>query len=278
MKNTVTRYLTAIIALPLVAALILWTPHPVFAGIVGSLFLVALSEWLIILGKIAQPMPLVFGLVLGGIGIAGIYLFEIFQDGFLLFLISLIIICGSCIFFVLCKHSDMRALASNASCLVLSVSIIVWSSGSISMIRGIESPVDGRYLLFWLLSIVWMGDTGAMHIGRWIGKHPLSPVISPKKTIEGLIGAILFGTSAGVIAMLILKLPIPIWHIVLLGPAIILLSHAGDLTKSIFKRAAGVKDSGTLIPGHGGFLDRLDNLFFTAPFLFSYIRLVWLPY
>jgi len=276
-KNTGVRYVTALLALPLVILLILYPPQPVFAAIAGSLFLIALAEWLVIICKVSGAVPITFGVISGAICITGFVAYDIYQDGFLIFVSTAIMLIGSALFYAAGPQTDMKAAAANVSGLITASLIISWSCGSIILIRGNEAPLDGRHILFLLLSIVWLGDAGAMHIGRRFGKRFLSPVISPRKTVEGLIGALVTGTVAGLLANTVFELPIPFWHVLILSPVIILLSHAGDLLKSIFKRAACVKDSGHLIPGHGGFLDRLDSLLLTAPFLYAYLRLVWLP-
>ncbi len=277
MKNTVVRYLTAIVALPLVIILILYPHQALFATIAGSLFLIALSEWLVIICKVSGAIPKTVGIISGAICITGFLAYDIYQDGFLIVFPTAIVLIGSALYYAAGPQTDMKAAAASVSGLITASLIVSWSCGSLILIRGNEVPLDGRYVLFLLLSIVWLGDAGAMHIGRRFGKRRLSPVISPGKTVEGLIGALVTGTIAGLLANAAFRLPIPFWHLLLLSPVIIVLSHTGDLLKSIFKRAACVKDSGHLIPGHGGFLDRLDSLLLTAPLMYAYIRLVWLP-
>jgi phosphatidate cytidylyltransferase len=120
--------------------------------------------------------------------------------------------------------------------------------------------------LAWFLTIIvitWLGDTGAYLIGRAAGKTPLIPTVSPKKTVEGLIGGLVCAAIAGAIANLVFGLGSPIWLGLGLGLLVAAIGVVGDLAESLFKRQAGVKDSGTLIPGHGGMLDRLDALLFT---------------
>jgi len=127
-----------------------------------------------------------------------------------------------------------------------------------------HSP-DGVAWIFWPLLIVFAGDTGAFYTGTYLGRHKLCPWVSPKKTIEGSLG----GLAANVVVALIFKtllLPslatVPcILFALIIGAA----GQAGDLFASEFKRSAGVKDSGALLPGHGGFLDRLDALLFASP-------------
>jgi len=117
----------------------------------------------------------------------------------------------------------------------------------------------------------WANDTGAYFVGRWIGKRPFAPRISPKKTWEGTLGGWIAGIAVGSLMGAVLRLPLP--HAPLLGLLISLAATGGDLVESMFKRWAGVKDSGWLIPGHGGVLDRIDSLLFSVAAVYYY--LVW---
>jgi len=129
----------------------------------------------------------------------------------------------------------------------------------------ISWQADPRGLAWLLLVIVvtWLGDSGAYLIGRSFGRQPLIPVVSPKKTVEGFVGGLACAALTGLVAVELFGLGIH-WSIGLaLGFVLGLIAVLGDLVESVLKRQAGVKDSGTLIPGHGGMLDRLDALLFT---------------
>ena len=124
-----------------------------------------------------------------------------------------------------------------------------------------------------LLVPIWACDSGAYFVGRAIGKHPLAPVVSPKKTWEGSVG----GFVASVVAAVLVgrwALDLPVMTGVGAGAIIGVLGQYGDLAESALKRSAGVKDSGRLIRGHGGLLDRLDSLMFAAPALYYYFLAV----
>ena len=123
-----------------------------------------------------------------------------------------------------------------------------------------------------LLLIVWGYDTGAYAAGRWLGRRQLIPHISPSKTIEGVGGGILIATVGAAIGAWLVGLPL--WHAVLIGPLVALAAQAGDLAESLLKRAADRKESGFLIPGHGGMLDRVDSFLFAAPILAGYALFV----
>jgi phosphatidate cytidylyltransferase len=118
----------------------------------------------------------------------------------------------------------------------------------------------------------WACDSAAYLVGRAIGKHPFSPRISPKKTWEGTIGGVLAATLTGLLAMPLLDAPLALGLI--LGFAVALAAVAGDLAESFIKRQLSIKDSGTLIPGHGGVLDRVDSLLFALPLVY-YVAIWW---
>jgi phosphatidate cytidylyltransferase len=121
-----------------------------------------------------------------------------------------------------------------------------------------------------MLLLTWANDTGAYLIGSKIGKTPLLPRISPKKTWEGTLGGIAFGLFVAYLLSLFLPaLTLKEWLI--LGVIVVIFGSLGDLVESMLKRSKGVKDSGTLLPGHGGFLDRFDAFFFLLPFAAVYL-------
>jgi len=127
----------------------------------------------------------------------------------------------------------------------------------------------GRSLILALMITIWMGDTCAYYVGKNFGKHKLAPVISPNKTVEGLLGAFL-GNFLGAVFLKFFILParFSFPHFVAIALLVGCVGQLGDLFESLLKRGAGVKDSGNVIPGHGGMLDRLDSLIFTAPLFF----------
>lgn len=120
-----------------------------------------------------------------------------------------------------------------------------------------------------LILAVWSYDTGAYLVGRRFGRERFFTHISPSKTYAGLIGGIVAATVA--VGLLLFGLGQPVWNAAILGPIAALAAQAGDLAESMLKRAAGAKDSGTLIPGHGGMLDRVDSFLFAAPVVTLYV-------
>ena len=120
-----------------------------------------------------------------------------------------------------------------------------------------------------LVLAVWTFDTGAYVVGRNLGRTRFLPHISPSKTVEGLLGGVVATTI--VVGLLLAALGQNPVHAIVLGPLTALAAQAGDLAESVIKRAAGATDSGTLIPGHGGILDRVDSFLFAAPVVTLYV-------
>ena len=132
----------------------------------------------------------------------------------------------------------------------------------------------GMHLIFLLIGTVWCSDTGAYLIGRAVGKHKLSTPISPRKTVEGTIAGFVVGTLTSIaLSTIFLKEELSLPNAAFIGLLLSVLGQLGDLSVSLMKRTAGVKDSGDFIPGHGGFLDRCDSLIFSAPILYYYLAL-----
>ena len=120
-----------------------------------------------------------------------------------------------------------------------------------------------------------MGDSGAYFVGSVVGKHKIYPIASPKKSLEGLIAAIVTAGLTGWLSIIVFPVEVKVWLAIVTGAAIGLLSQLSDPIESLFKRAAGKKDSGSLLPGHGGILDRMDSYIFCAPVLFYIITYLW---
>lgn len=129
----------------------------------------------------------------------------------------------------------------------------------------------GNLWVFFLLAVIFLGDTGAFYFGRLFGKHKLYPSVSPGKTWEGAVG----GLFTSLVAALVFFLFIPLYQwgvtVVCLTAALSIAGQIGDLAESVIKRTYGVKDSGGILPGHGGILDRIDGLLFSVPILYVYL-------
>jgi phosphatidate cytidylyltransferase len=135
--------------------------------------------------------------------------------------------------------------------------------------------VDGKFFVLYFILVTKFSDTGAYAVGSLIGRHKMIPRISPGKTWEGFVGAILLSTAASVVFVHFLggkMAGMNLGHAAVLGVLLSMTAVVGDLIESLFKREAGVKDSGRLFPGIGGILDLLDSLLFNAPIMYLYLR------
>jgi len=136
--------------------------------------------------------------------------------------------------------------------------------------------IEDRYLPNQIISIfvlIWINDTFAYLFGKSFGKHKLLEHISPKKTIEGFLGGAIFTIIFSVIVPKYFIVD-PVWKWLVIAIIVVVFSTLGDLIESKFKRSAGVKDSGNVLPGHGGILDRLDSIIFVAPFVFLFLKII----
>ncbi|MBC9783451.1 phosphatidate cytidylyltransferase [Heliobacterium chlorum] len=145
---------------------------------------------------------------------------------------------------------------------------ITWLMGHLILLRQLPAGVEAVLLTF---LITWSTDTGAYFVGRALGKRPLAAKLSPKKTLEGSMGGLIAAALVGAYVgpLWFPHIPLPLWiGVTLLVSA---LGQFGDLAESALKRLAGVKDSGNLIPGHGGVLDRFDSILWTAPSTYYFL-------
>jgi phosphatidate cytidylyltransferase len=136
-------------------------------------------------------------------------------------------------------------------------------------------PEQGPAILLFVLVITWVGDTAAYFVGRAIGKHPFAPILSPKKSWEGAVASFLGALVVAIVFAKFINVPLA----QLLGMAAVgnVAGQSGDLLESAYKRSAGVKDSGSLLPGHGGVLDRIDALILAIPVVWYYWIWIYLP-
>ena len=134
--------------------------------------------------------------------------------------------------------------------------------GSFAALMLAEEQGAARLVTFML--VVTMSDTGGLVAGVLFGKHPMAPMVSPKKSWEGFAGSMLFGVAAGTL-MAILVLDVPFWVGIIIGVSLVAVGTCGDLIESLIKRDIGIKDMSSFLPGHGGVMDRLDSLLVAAP-------------
>lgn len=256
-----TRILTAAVLLPLVVAGILYLPTTGVAVVAGVFLIVCAWEWGA-LTKLSAP-----GARAGFAAVTAVILLLLWwQQGVATYLILAL----SALWWVLATVWLFRFprgwdVSVGATPLAGLLGLLLLAAPFVALVRLHDSPV-GPQLMLSLFVLVWAADTGAYFAGRAYGRHKLAPRISPGKTWEGAVGGLLLSLAVACLVAWWLDFDgaRTLWF-VLLGGGIALVSIVGDLTISMFKRQAGVKDTGTLLPGHGGVLDRLDSLLAAAP-------------
>ena len=145
-----------------------------------------------------------------------------------------------------------------------------WLLSYLVALRGLDT---GRDWVFFALFTTFASDTTAFFTGRAWGRHRLAPNISPGKTWEGAIAGVFGAIVVSLVLVMLLSLPLNYWQAVLLGLAVSIFGQLGDLVESLFKRNMGVKESGKSMPGHGGFLDRMDSVAFAGVVVYYYV--IW---
>ncbi len=263
---TSTRVWAALVMGPLAIAIVLLLPTPWVAALSAVMFLAALWEWFRLAeidDSLARTVLLVANLLL----MVALVWASPTDAGGSLVLFKIAVVVGV-VWWLLAmlwlrrtsfaSDHDTHARIFKLAAATLSV-LPAWCALAL-----IHSSGPGWLLL--ALAVVWATDTGAYFAGRKFGKHKLAPTISPNKTVEGLVGGAVAGVLVAVSAATFLGTPVDrLGGVALVALATVLFSVVGDLFESLLKRHVGAKDSGTLIPGHGGLLDRLDSVLAALP-------------
>ena len=260
------REITAAIGAPFVIWLIGWSHEYVFDAAMAVVAVLALTEFVNLGKHKGYDIPLVLCLLLVVL-IMGAFILEGLSVELGVFA-ALLLIPASYVF----SRKPLEDSLPSSAVAVMATTYVGMLTGSLIRLRN-DFP-DGWKLVFFLLLVVWLGDSGAYYFGKSFGKHKLSPRISPKKTVEGLIGGIATSVITAVVIHFTFFKSFPLVHAILAGMLLSVAGVVGDLAESMWKRSADVKDSGTLLPGHGGFLDRFDSILFTAPILYCYWTLI----
>jgi phosphatidate cytidylyltransferase len=269
-SNLAARLLTAVLLIPLLVLAIHWqNPIGVWAEVFVATFLGLREFYNMTLAK--QPVvERGFAVALGLAFAAAVY----WLDGRAV-VTTLAGVTIAAFLFYLFAYRDMETVAQRASAMVLGFLYVGLLLTYVALLKARGS--DGGAWVYITLSVTWLSDTGAYFAGRFIGPAwpaKLYPAVSPKKTVIGAIGGMAGSFGAMVVAKL-WYLPQLSWiDCALVAVPANALGQMGDLCESMLKRSVGVKDSGNLLPGHGGMLDRIDALLFTAPYIYFYTR--WL--
>ncbi|MFH1283657.1 MAG: phosphatidate cytidylyltransferase [bacterium] len=267
------RLITILIGIPIILYVIYWGGIPFLLFILGVTTL-GLREYLKFVKKGGYLTNSIVGQVCGILFLLSIYLNKIeflavqCNQGTAMALSFIILVLFLAEFF----RSELNYALLRVGITLLGIMLIVWTIGHLILIREIR-PLGMQYTFF-LFLVIWAVDISAYATGYLFGKHKLYPKISPHKTVEGFLGGIVFGIIIAVIVYLILlRKEFTLTETILLSFFIAIMAQLSDLIESLVKRSVGVKDSSTLLPGHGGILDRFDSFIFSAPLFFYYLTL-----
>ena len=267
------RILTALVGVPLLVGAI-WLGFPWLTILVATAAILGLREFYGIAPGIWRPTIFLVGaLWTVAFIIAGQLSSEGFRFGPHIVLGTWLIIS---VFSLLVRRSP-RGLVSWAYSVAGPIYLGFLLAHALLLREAGSTDDFGRDWVLFALLVTFATDTGAYLTGRALGRHPMAPSISPGKTWEGAIGGFAWAVGIAVGLGALLQLSTPLWQEVLLGGIVGVVSQLGDLAESRLKRATGVKDTGALLPGHGGILDRLDSIVFTVPVVYYLVELVLKP-
>jgi phosphatidate cytidylyltransferase len=291
------RIATAVVLIPIVMLLVLRAPVPVLAVFAAAVALATVQEFLKLtesygVEPLRLPTYIFVGLIFVLLALTAAA--ETPQVSALKFVLAAGFASALAPFIFLTIAMRRTQLSGAYPAAAASTFAFVYVALPMAMLVQLRQQWAGAFWLLYLLLVVWAGDIFAYFVGRSVGRHLMAPRISPKKTWEGaaaslaaslVVGSLLF-TYALPISSFLLRLRLierrdglfglekpELWPVILLTVAVNSAAQLGDLVESLIKRGAGVKDSGTLLPGHGGMLDRIDALLFAAPVLWFYA--VW---
>ena len=291
--NLLKRVLTAVVLIPIVLLIVLRAPVPVLALVAALVALLAIQE-LLKLSEAYQLRPFRWPTYIF-VGLFFLYMAVSPPSKPLLDTAIFIATTGFAAalapFFFLIVGMRRIDLSTAFPAAAVSVLAFTYIALPLAFLVQIRQQWSGAFMLLYLLLVVWAGDIFAYFIGRSLGRHLMSPRISPKKTWEGALASVIASLGVGVlvynyalpISSALLSVGLmqrrdgyfalqspPLWSTLLLSAAINIAAQLGDLVESLIKRGAGVKDSGAILPGHGGMLDRIDALLLAAPVLWYY--------
>ncbi len=253
-----TRIITALVLIPTFCYLVLWAPLWAFLIGVTAVAVLCFREYAELASLHEIPKIGLFGYV------AGLLLLFLPEKDFAFLVLVAILAMALAL-----RSRDLTEALPSAATLLLGV---VYVFGAMRCCIDLRAIGNNGYWLFFALSLNWAGDIAALYVGRAIGRHKLAPRISPAKSWEGSIASVLASIAYGAIYMPRLLPSVPLAEGLVLAAIANIAGQFGDLCESALKRGADVKDSGTLLPGHGGWLDRMDSSLFALPVVYFVVH------
>ncbi len=278
--NLAQRFLVALVAIPILLVLLYYhRPEPTWAVIFAA-SLIAMDE---MFAMLLPPQDRRAALVLGGLAVAAFYWLDpiaLAPYGGSLPRVMVALSAGSTIpllltvvapgLYYLFRFREILSVAGRYAATVTGILYAGYLTTFLAKLKLVDPGHGGDTVLI-VLIVAWLADTGGYFAGRFLGNARLYEAVSPKKTWAGAWGG-LAGSLVGVIALKLISAHFLTWlDVVLIAIPGGILGQLGDLTESLIKRSVGVKDSGALLPGHGGLLDRIDAVLFIAPYVYGYL-------
>lgn len=274
MLNLNARIITAIILIPLVIAALFFLPPNLFGYVIIVICSLAVWEWSQFIGWTVQIKRIIsavlFGICLLGLQLSFQDLSQLTTEPLIIYILSAGLVWWLvAIILVVTFPTSARFWSQSVILKILFgvLTILPFYCGML-VLKSVDYRIDnfiGAWWVLYVMLLVWSADSGAYFFGHLFGKHKLAAKVSPGKTLEGMLGGML---TAGIIAWLF-SLFVPVLliskNLLFCSVIVVIISVFGDLTESMFKRQAGIKDSSHLIPGHGGVLDRIDSLTAAIP-------------
>ncbi len=272
--NQYKRVATAAVLIPLVYLLVEYASSFYFYLFVTTGVVIGLYEFYRMFKNSGYYPQTTMGIILGILVVMGFYIGSD-REGIVGLVFSPdVMVAAAFVFVLLCRlfsGRDTNGALVDVALTFTGVVYVAWLAAYLVLLKDWNmGGIDGRDLVFFLLLVTWATDTGAYYIGSSMGRHKLYPKISPKKTVEGAVGGLMFAVGMAVVCKYWFYHELQYFDAIALGVILGIVGQVGDLAESMIKRSARVKDSGGIIPGHGGMLDRMDSVLLNAPALYYY--------
>jgi phosphatidate cytidylyltransferase len=262
------RTLTAFVLLSLLYAVIRFAPTVVFFLLLQLIIIAALAEFYALAAKKGlyprKALGMLFALALSA---------PFYFKGVGLDVVLFACLLAACAYFV-AHIGTLEKLAVFPQSFAITFLGPLYLSFTLNYLYRIRVEMGGA-ALFFLFSVIFLGDTGAFFVGKPFGRHKMTPIASPNKSWEGSAAGIVAGCLGALAARAIFLPDVVLWKAILCAVLVHAAAQVSDPLESLFKRAVGVKDSSNALPGHGGFLDRIDSLILAAPLFYYIAKVLW---